>query len=180
MAPPVELRHLVRGELGRVGEIDRSERIDVLVEQHGTDLVERPGDWSSLPWDAEGEGEHSVAAQVRALERDLEAGATVVGAFAAGRLVGIGAVVPHRRAAIAQLSYLHVSARHRGTGIGVRLTDELIRIARAAGATEMVVSATPSANTVRFYVARGFEPTADPLPELLAAEPDDVHLRMAL
>jgi hypothetical protein len=44
----------------------------------------------------------------------------------------------------------------------------------------MVVSATPSGNTVRFYLGRGFEPTADPVPELFALEPDDVHMRTVL
>jgi len=34
---------------------------------------------------------------------------------------------------------------------------------------EMVVSATPSENTVRFYLGRGFRPMAQPLPELLEA-----------
>ena len=41
MAAPVEIRDLARGELSRVGEIDRTERIDVLLEQHGTELVAR-------------------------------------------------------------------------------------------------------------------------------------------
>jgi len=44
----------------------------------------------------------------------------------------------------------------------------------------MVVSATPSLNTVRFYQRRGFEPMAKPLPELYALEPEDVHLQKSL
>ncbi len=44
----------------------------------------------------------------------------------------------------------------------------------------MVVSATPSLNTVRFYLQRGFEPTAEPLPELYELEPEDVHLQKRL
>jgi len=50
----------------------------------------------------------------------------------------------------------------------------------AAGDTQMVVSATPSVNTVRFYMGRGFRPTAEPLPELYALEPEDVHLSREL
>ena len=38
--PPFEIRDLVRDELWRVGEIDRTEHIDVMFEQHGTELVE--------------------------------------------------------------------------------------------------------------------------------------------
>jgi hypothetical protein len=44
----------------------------------------------------------------------------------------------------------------------------------------MVVSATPSENTVRFYLARGFLPMAEPLAELFELEPDDVHMRKVL
>ena len=44
----------------------------------------------------------------------------------------------------------------------------------------MVVSATPSVNTVQFYIGRGFAPTAEPLPELYALEPEDVHLSKRL
>jgi hypothetical protein len=44
----------------------------------------------------------------------------------------------------------------------------------------MVVSATPSVNTVRFYLRRGFEPMAEPLPELYDLEPEDVHMEKRL
>ena len=38
MAGPVELRRLARAEFSRVAEIDRSEPIDLLYEQRGTEL----------------------------------------------------------------------------------------------------------------------------------------------
>ena len=68
----------------------------------------------------------------------------------------------------------------RGRGIGNRLSDELESLAREAGDHTMVVSATPSLNTVRFYRGRGYEPTAEPLPELYELEPEDVHLEKRL
>jgi GNAT superfamily N-acetyltransferase len=73
-----------------------------------------------------------------------------------------------------------VSDGYRAQGVGARLADELERIARAAGDAETVVSATPSGNTVRFYLERGYEPDVDPPPELLELEPEDVHLRKRL
>jgi GNAT superfamily N-acetyltransferase len=176
----VRIRPLAWSELARVSEIDRTERIDLLYEQRGTELVERPGNWDALAWDPAGDGEHSVRAQQRALEFYVGGGGTAVGAISSGRLVGIGAVLPHVRPAIAQLAYLHISSAFRAAGIGSRLADELEHLARAAGDSDIVVSATPSANTVRFYLARGYEPMADPLPELLEREPDDVHLRKTL
>jgi GNAT superfamily N-acetyltransferase len=177
---PIEFKRLARVELSSVAEIDRTERIDLIYEQRGTELEERRGNWSSAAWDPHGHGEHSVAAQRHALEHYLDAGGIALGAFSKGRLVGIGVVVPHLRPEIAQLAFLHVSAAFRATGIGRRLSDELDLIARDAGDTEMVVSATPSENTVRFYMSRGYELMAQALPELYELEPEDVHMRKAL
>lgn len=176
----VEIRRLSRTDLSRVGEIDRRERIDVLYEQYGTQLLARRGTWSASAWDLDGHGEHSVEAQVRALEHYVDTGGIALGAFASGPLVGIGVVVPHVRPAIAQLAYLHVSGPSRGTGIGSHLCGQLEQLARAAGDSGMVVSATPSENTVRFYIGRGFEPMPEPLEELLELEPDDVHMHKVL
>ena len=81
------------------------------------------------------------------LEHYVDAGGIALGAFSKGRSVGIGVVVPHLRPRIAQVAFLHVSAAFRATGIGRRLSDELDLIARDAGDTEIVVSATPSENT---------------------------------
>jgi GNAT superfamily N-acetyltransferase len=180
MGTPTELRRLTREELARVAEIDRTERIDLLYEQRGTELDERPGNWSSTAWDPHGHGEHSVEAQRRALEHYVDGGGIAVGAFSQGQLVGLGVVVPHLRPQIAQLAFLHVSAAFRGTGVGRRLSDALDLIARTAGDTEIVVSATPSENTVRFYRRRGYQLMAEALPELYEAEPEDVHLSKAL
>ena len=177
---PVEIRRLARTELGRVAEIDRTERIDVIYEQRGTELVERPGNWSASAWDPDGHGEHSVEAQRCALEHYVDAGGIALGAVSGGRLVGIAVVVPHVRPAIAQLAFLHISAAFRAAGIGSRLCDDLELIASGAGDSEMVVSATPSDNTIRFYIGRGYALMAQPLSELFELEPEDVHMSKGL
>jgi GNAT superfamily N-acetyltransferase len=180
MEPEVEFRRMSRNELWRVVEIDRSELIDVLYDQRGTQLVARHGHWRSSPWDPAGHGEHSVAAQVHALERYVDSGGIALGAFVGRRLIGIGVVVPHVRPTTGQLAFLHVSAPARATGVGSRLSEQMEQLARTAGDSDMVVSATPSGNTVRFYLGRGFQPMAQPLAELLELEPEDVHLRKVL
>ena len=178
--PALEFRGLDRTELSRVGEIDRRERIDVLYAQHGNHLVARHGNWSASAWDPDGHGEHSVEAQVHALEYHVDKGGIALGAFASGRLVGIGVVVPHLRPEVAQLAWLHVSAPFRATGIGSHLSEQLEQIARTDGDSDIVVSATPSENTVRFYLGRGFQPMAEPLVELFELEPEDVHMHKVL
>jgi GNAT superfamily N-acetyltransferase len=177
----ISYRRLDAAELERLAEIDRTEAIDTLYIQHGAELEERTGgDWSAPPWFTDGRGEHSVAHQVEECERHLAAGGIALGAFLGERLVGIGIVTPHIRPGIAQLAYLHVSNGFRGSGVGGRLSDALEQLARDAGDTTIVVSATPSANTVRFYRRRGFEPTPDPLPDLYELEPEDIHMQKPL
>jgi GNAT superfamily N-acetyltransferase len=171
---------LDRTELSRVREIDRRERIEVQYVQQGTELVARQGNWSSLAWDPDGHGEHSVKAQIHMLEHYVDAGGIALGACAGEQLVGIGVVVPHLRPGIAQLAYLMVSAPSRATGIGSRLCEQLDEIARAGGDSDMVVTATPTENTVRFYLGRGFQPMAEPLAELFELEPEDVHMHKVL
>ena len=176
MTAPVVIRDLARSELSRVDEIDRTERIDVLFAQHGTELIARRGSWSASAWDPDGHGEHSVDAKLVALMHYADAGGTARGGFSGDRLVGLGVVVPHIRPAIAQLAFLHVSRDFRAAGLGSRLSADLELVARRAGDTEIVVSATPSENTVRFYLGRGYRPMARPLPELVDLEPEDIHM----
>ena len=176
---PIVYRPLVATDLERIGEIDRTERIEALYVQHGADLERREGDWSAPPW-REGRGEHSVAHQRAQCEGYLAAGALGLSAFEGERLVGIGLVTPHVRPGIAQLAFLHVSHGHRGRGVGSHLAAELERLAHERGDAIMVVSSTPSEHTVRFYLRRGFEPMAEPLPELFELEPEDVHMSKEL
>ncbi len=178
---PIDCRPLAADDLARIRDIDRTERIESLYVQQGTRLELRTGgDWSAPSWDPAGVGEHSVAAQQAASSDSSRSGAIALGAFDGHRLVGIGVVVTHLRPRIAQLAYLHVTDGYRADGIGGRLSDELERIAREAGDISMVVSATPSLNTVRFYQRRGFKPMEEPLPELYELEPDDIHMLKAL
>ncbi len=176
----ISYRIMAPSELARLGEIDRTEHIPIIYRQQGDQLSEEHQDFDVPPWFTDNEDEHSVAYHRSFGERHLAAGATALGAFYGDRLVGIGVVTPHVRPGIAQLALLHVSDGYRGRGVGRRLCELMDDIARAAGDTTMVVSATPSVNTVQFYRSRGFAPTAEPLPELYELEPEDVHLSKRL
>ncbi len=166
--------------MSRIAEIDRKERIDVLYDQRGTQLLAWPVRSDAPAWDPHGNGAHSVEAQVRTVEHYFDAGGAAVGAFgerqpgwrrgrrATSSTWDVAAGVPSRQRAV------------RATGIGSRLSEEVEQIARTAGDSEVVVSATPSENTVRFYLGRGFQPMAEPLTELLQLEPADVHMLKVL
>ena len=155
----------------------------MLYDQHGTRLVARHGNWSAPAWNPDGHGEHSVEANVQTLEQYASTPAgSRSGAFTSGRLVGIGVVVPRLRPRSRRSWHSSTSAQHCAarSGIGSRLSDQLEQIASAAGDSDMVVSATPSENTVRFCLGRGFQPMAEPLAELFELEPEDVHMRKVL
>ena len=176
----ITCRQMEPGELDRLDEIDRTERIDSIYIQDGEALMESIQLFDVPPWSPTGTHPHSVPDQVGYLKWHVSQGASAFGAFIDDRLVGIGLVRPHIRPGIAQLSFLHVSHGYRGRGVGRRLVAELERAARAAGDSQMVVSATPTVRTVRFYMGCGYAPMADPLPELFEEEPEDVHLSKLL
>ena len=163
-------------EFSRLGEIDRAETVDAIYHQRGTTLEEVVEHFNIPSWSPTGTHPHSVPDQVGFMEWHVSRGASAFGAFGGERLIGIGLVTPNIQPGIAQLAYLHVSHGYRGRGIGRRLVAECERVARESGDTLMVVSATPSVNTVRFYMGCGFAPMAEPLAELYEEEPEDVHL----
>jgi len=136
----IDYRRLAEDELDLVRQIDRTERVDALYTQRGTRLELRSVDFSAVAWRLDGDGEHSVAAQVAVVQAYVESGAVAFGALDSDRLVGIALVKPHVRPGIAQLVYLHVSNGYRAEGIGGRLCDQLEVIAREGGDTSMVVS----------------------------------------
>lgn len=178
------IRHLAAGDLHRLAEIDRTETINAAYRQHGELLEEIAVEWRAFPWDPQDDHEHSVARQIAGCREHMEAGGQLLGAFVSTeegeQLAGLGIMTPEVRPGVAQLAFLHVSQAFRGQGVGRALAAELERLARESGATEYVVSATPTKRTVDFYLALGFRPDAHPLPELLALEPEDVHLRKKL
>jgi predicted N-acetyltransferase YhbS len=75
-----------------------------------------------------------------------------------------------------QLELLHVGRDHRRNGLGTRLFEQARTAARRSGAAGLYISATPSENTVHFYQRRGARLLHAPDAELLAKEPDDIHL----
>ena len=69
-----------------------------------------------------------------------------------------------------------MSRPHRRRGVAHALWVEATALARAAGATSMYISATPTGSAIGFYLAHGAV-LADPVhPVLFGYEPDDVHL----
>jgi ribosomal protein S18 acetylase RimI-like enzyme len=99
-----------------------------------------------------------------------------LGAFVAGELVGLASLRHRLTLNLAQLTTLHVSPPHRRKGIARQLLHAVIELACQSDAALLYVSATPSASAVNFYRSQGFAPTAEPNPEMVELEPDDIHM----
>ena len=176
----IEIREMAAAEIGRLGEIDRSEQVRVGYTYRDGKLQAEAVDWQVPPWSTEGEGSHSVQAMIRFCARHLEEGGVLLGALDGERLAGVAIVRCRLRDGLAQLAFLHVSRPYRRQGIAARLTEEAMQLAREDGARTLYVSATPSESAVGFYLSEGFRPAQAPDPELLALEPEDIHMIRAL
>jgi N-acetylglutamate synthase-like GNAT family acetyltransferase len=104
----------------------------------------------------------------------------MVGAFAGDELVGLASLRYRLEADMAQLTTLHVSAGYRRQGVATLLFGEIARLARASGARRLYVSAAPTESAVGFYTRRGFRPTEEPNAEMLALEPEEIHMTLDL
>lgn len=170
----MKIRELERREIRDLWSIDRAEVIDKLYYHEDDELVLKREHHDVQGWPA-GEPERYGAILLDCFDR----GGTVCGAFGDQSL--IGAMVLENRFIgrdkdQLQLKFLHVSRRNRKAGLGSTLFEEALRRARELGARRLYISATPSENTVDFYLRRGCRVTNDVDAALYALEPEDMHL----
>jgi len=175
----IELRTLPSGQLHRIGELDRSERVDLGYRVEDGRLLSQDVDWNVAPWTPEGDGEHSLSHQMAFCAEHLAQGGVAIGAFDGSSLVGLGVVRPNVAADTAQLAFLHVSRAWRRRAVASRLLQSIIEQARTWQARFLYVSATPSASAVGFYQRHDFD-LVQPIPSLLELEPDDIHMILVL
>jgi predicted N-acetyltransferase YhbS len=165
---------LLRAEIERVWDIDRSEVIDKVYYLENGTLVLRPQHHDVPGWPP-GEAEKYTPILLDCFDR----GGWFHGAFNDAKLVGVVVLDCKRigkRKDQLQLKFLHAGSAYRNRGLGKRLFDLARAVARERGARQLYISATPSENTVNFYLRLGCQVADEPDPELLALEPEDIHL----
>lgn len=167
-------RALARDEIAAIWTIDRSETIEGLYRVEDGALVLRPERIEVKGWP---EGEARKYGPL--LEACHDRGGWLHGLFDGGRLVAVAVLDPRPLGPAGdrmQLKMLYVDRALRGRGIGRALFAAARDEAARRGARGLYVSATPSERTIRFYLDRGCRLASEPDPELLALEPEDVHL----
>jgi len=170
----MDMRRLARDEVELIWTIDRSEIHSHIYELSEGQLVRTPKYFEVPGW-RDGAAEKETPVLLDCFDR----GGTFLGCWDAGALIGVcvlesARVRPHGDQM--QLVYLYVSRMYRRRGVGMHLFEAAVLLAREAGANALYVSATPTENTIDFYLTRGCILAPEPDPRLLAAEPDDIHL----
>jgi ribosomal protein S18 acetylase RimI-like enzyme len=176
----ITYRKLAESELSKIADIDRSEVIRVGYEVRKGALVKKDVMWDTPNFIPVGDGEHTVAGEIKFCKSHMARNAIAIGGFDGETLATIGILTPNIRPAISQLAYLHVSRAYRRKGIGVAITHQLLEHARALGSKRVYVSSVPSESAVGFYKSLGFDIVDEPLPELYDLEPDDIHMVLDL
>jgi predicted N-acetyltransferase YhbS len=170
----ITFRELTREEIEQVWGIDRSEVIENIYYLHNGTLILKPEHFEAQGWPP---GETEIYTPI--LCDCFDRGGWFYAAFDEAKLIATVILESQfigRDKDKLQLKFLHVSQAFRNRGLGKHLF-ELARLkARQLGARRMYISATPSENTVNFYLRLGCVVSDEPDPELFAFEPEDIHL----
>jgi len=172
----IEIREFGADGIELIRQIDRSEHIDMQYSVRDGRLRSERVEFEVPQWDSEGHGDHSAERRITEFGPVVESGATLLGAFVDDVFAGIAIVDPLFEERTAWFAFLHVSRAYRRRGVASALWAAGARIAAAADATSIYVSATPSGSAVGFYTSRGCRLAATPHPALFAKEPEDIHL----
>ncbi len=168
------IRYLERDEVPLVWQIDRREVIHNIYYMRDGELVLIPEYYDMQGWPP-GEAEHYTPILLDCFDR----GGTFWGVFEDGNIVGT-AILESKfigsKTDTIQLKFLHVSRGGRKQGLGNKLFHLAVEHARLLGAKKLYISATPSENTINFYMGLGCVLATEVDPELFTLEPEDIHL----
>jgi N-acetylglutamate synthase-like GNAT family acetyltransferase len=174
----MQIRTLRRIEIEKVRDIDRTEVIEQVYYLVDGNLVLRDEFYDMKGWNAS-ELDRCIAHLFYICDRN----GTLFGAFVEERLVGVSALESEfigKDKDQLQLYFHHVDSNYRHNGVGGRLFRNAVMKAKELGAKRLYVSATPSKNTIGFYLHMGCSLASEVNPELFELEPQDIHLEFVL
>ena len=174
----LKIRTINRREIEQVKNIDRSEIVDKIYYLEAGQLKLKNEFYNIRSW------------QVSDLEKNIEhlykiydKGGYLVGCFDSNKLVGVAALdsefIGNNRDYL-QLYFLHVDSKYRRTRIGSKLLKKVANHAKKLMAKKLYISATPSQNTIDFYINIGCQLVSELNPDLYQLEPNDIHLELSL
>lgn len=174
----MKIRVLKREEIEEVRSIDRSEVVEQIYYYKDGKLILEDEFYDIKGWD-HSELENSIKRLYDIYDRD----GTLYGAFDGDRLVGVSALESEfigKKKDQLQLYYHHVDKHYRHKGVGKKLLMKVMEKGRELGAKKLYISATPSKNTIDFYMHMGCRLTTELNPNLFKLEPEDIHLELKI
>lgn len=168
------IRQLERHEVERVWTIDRSEIIENIYYFEDGALVLHPE-----PYHMQGWPEGQIDRYTNILLDCFDRGGTFYGAFDGDALAGVAVLESKfigKEKDQLQLKFMQVSSQHRKRGLGRSLFEKTVDRARELDAQRLYISATPSENTINFYLRMGCRVTEEIDRELFDLEPEDIHM----
>ena len=174
----MNIRELQREDIEEIWKIDRGEVIENIYHLQNGNLVLHPEYYDMQGWPP-GEAEQYLPILLDCFDR----GGTFYGAFQNGALIGVVVldnkfIGPNRDQL--QLKFLHISRPYRKQGLGKTLFNKAVERAQKMKARKLYISATPSENTINFYINKGCAVTQELDRELFELEPEDIHLEYVI
>jgi predicted N-acetyltransferase YhbS len=175
----MNIRTLQRHEIPLVWQIDRREIIENIYYRREGRLVLEPQYFDAPGWPPN-EAEIYTPILLDCFDR----GGSFWGAFDDdGRIIGVSVLESKfigTNHDTLQLKFLHVSHGIRKQGLGSKLFHLAAEKAKTLGARKLYISATPSENTINYYMRLGCVLATEIDPELFALEPEDIHLEYVI
>lgn len=174
----MKIRTLRKEEIEKVRNIDRSEIVEQIYYWKDGQLTLEDEIYHIKGWDPS-----ELEQSIKHLHDIDDRNGTLFGAFDRNRLIAISALESEfigRKKDQLQLYFHHVDSHYRHSGIGGKLLKKAIERAKKLGAKKLYISATPSKNTIDFYMHMGCRLTSELNPRLYRLEPEDIHLELAL
>lgn len=174
----MEYRQMHKDELHRVAELDRREVIEYIYYYRDGKLELEKEHWEVPEWsDSQKHEKYERLFDIN--QRD----GTIIGAFEDTKIAGIIAL-DHEFLGSSKdrlnLAALWVSQPFRDRGVGRHLVELIKKKAKALGAKNLYVSATPSKKTIEFYLSCGFQLAKEIDSKLYELEPEDIHIEFRL
>jgi predicted N-acetyltransferase YhbS len=174
----MEIRALRRNEIEKVRNISRNEVVEQVYYFVDGKLILRDEFYDVKGWNVS-ELDRCIVHLYDIYDRN----GTLFGAFVKDRLVGVSVLDSEfigKGKDQLQLYFHQVDSSCRHRGVGGRLFRNVVVKAKELGAKSLYVSATPSKNTIDFYLHMGCRLASEVNPKLYDLEPKDIHLEFLL
>ncbi len=168
------IKVLSSGDAKLLADIDRSEVITHCYRMQEGKLVAFAAPFAVPCWDSE-----ELQQLIQRNSKMRAKGGSLMAYYWEDKVIGMVSLSDQfldQPAQFLVLDILYTSAQARGRGVATKLFTAALTEAKARSARGLYICATPTTNTVDFYLKRGCSILAAPNPELFAKEPEDIHL----